>query len=263
MKVDYRVRVLDVDSASVLGKALTDVESDAMELTLPVVPFGVKLAVSKSGSIAARNGDTSQSLTFPEGIEAGTRKLTISVTPSIAGTVFAALDYLTSYPYGCTEQTMSSFLPDVLVADALKKLGVKSNIDPHGAEQAGAGRARPALQLSAPRRRLGLVADRRQPSLHDRVRARRTEPGEGGGLRREAGRDRQGPRLAAAGVQQVDESPDRSARLHGVRAGAERQRQQRSGHRFGVEAALDAHGVRPSDCWDWRCWRSTTAARTI
>ena len=25
---------------------------------------------------------------------------------------------------------MSSFLPDVLVADALKKLGVKSNIDP-------------------------------------------------------------------------------------------------------------------------------------
>ena len=52
VKVDYRVRVLDVDSAKVLGKALTDVESDAMELTLPVVPFGVKLAVSKSGSIA-------------------------------------------------------------------------------------------------------------------------------------------------------------------------------------------------------------------
>src|ERR1019366_6850868 len=44
MKVDYRVRVLDVDSARVLGKGLTDVESDAMELTLPVVPFGVKLA---------------------------------------------------------------------------------------------------------------------------------------------------------------------------------------------------------------------------
>ncbi len=44
VKIDYRVKVLDVDSAKVLGKALTDVESDAMELTLPVVPFGVKLA---------------------------------------------------------------------------------------------------------------------------------------------------------------------------------------------------------------------------
>ena len=131
IKVDYRVRVLDVDSALVLGKALTDVESDAMELTLPVVPFGVKLAVSKSGSFAAAGkSDTSLPLTFPAGAEAGTRKLTIGVTPSIAGTVFAALDFLTSYPYGCTEQTMSSFLPDVLVADALKKLGVKSNIDP-------------------------------------------------------------------------------------------------------------------------------------
>jgi uncharacterized protein YfaS (alpha-2-macroglobulin family) len=131
VKVDYRVRVLDVDSAKVLGKALTDVESDAMELTLPVVPFGVKLAISKSGSIAgAGTSDTMQQVTFPSGIETGTRKLTISIAPSIAGSVFAALDYLTSYPYGCTEQTMSSLLPDVLVADALKKLGIESNIDP-------------------------------------------------------------------------------------------------------------------------------------
>ena len=133
-----------------------------------------------------------QPVVFPPGAEAGTRKLTISVTPSIAGTVFAALDFLTSYPYGCTEQTMSSFLPDVLVADALQKLGVKSNIDPqtlHKQVQAG---TRPAVHLSARRRRLGLVADRRQPSLHDGLRAGRTEPGEGGGLRREAGRHRQG-----------------------------------------------------------------------
>ncbi len=129
-KVDYRVRVLDVDSAKVLGKALTDVESDAMELTLPVEPFGVKLAVANSGSIAASKSDTTQSVVFPSGIEANTRKLTITLTPTVAGAVFGALDYLTSYPYGCTEQTISSFLPDVLVSEALKKLGVKSNVDP-------------------------------------------------------------------------------------------------------------------------------------
>ena len=130
-KVDYRVRVLDVDSANVLGKALTDVESDAMELTLPVIPFGVKLAIAKSGSIAgAGNSDVTQQVAFPAGAEIATRKLTVEMTPSVAGTVFAALDFLTSYPYGCTEQTMSSFLPDVLVADAMKKLGVGSNINP-------------------------------------------------------------------------------------------------------------------------------------
>jgi uncharacterized protein YfaS (alpha-2-macroglobulin family) len=144
VKVDYRVKVLDVDSAKVLGKALTDVESDAMELTLPVVPFGVKLATSNSGTIAgAGTSDTVQPANFPAAAEAGTRKLAINLTPSIAGSVFAALDYLTSYPYGCTEQTMSSFLPDVLVADALLKLGVKSNIDPttlHKQVQAGLDR---------------------------------------------------------------------------------------------------------------------------
>src|SRR5206468_7200477 len=91
--------------------------------------YGVKLATSASGSVAGSNGAVDQSVVFPQGIEANTRKLTITLTPSIAGTLFGALDYLTSYLYGCTEQTMSSFLPDVLVADALKKLGVKSNID--------------------------------------------------------------------------------------------------------------------------------------
>jgi uncharacterized protein YfaS (alpha-2-macroglobulin family) len=129
VKVDYRVRVLDVDSAKVLGKALTDVESDAMELTLPVEPFGVKLAVPKSGSIAGNNS-VSEQIAFSQGIERNTRKLTIELAPSIAGTVLGALDFLTSYPYGCTEQTMSSFLPDVLVADAVKKLGVSGGVDP-------------------------------------------------------------------------------------------------------------------------------------
>jgi len=43
--------------------------------------------------------------------------------------VWKALDYLTGYPWGCTEQTMSSFLPDVIVAQAVDKLHLKSPID--------------------------------------------------------------------------------------------------------------------------------------
>src|SRR5262249_8035866 len=52
------------------------------------------------------------------------------VTPSVAGAIFGALEYLTSFPYGCTEQTMSSFLPNVIVSQALKELQIKSQIDP-------------------------------------------------------------------------------------------------------------------------------------
>ena len=46
----------------------------------------------------------------------------MEVSPSIAGSLFSALDYLTSYPYGCTEQTMSSYLPNVIVAETLKQI---------------------------------------------------------------------------------------------------------------------------------------------
>ena len=44
---------------------------------------------------------------------------------------------------------MSSFLPDVLVANAMQKLGVKSNIDPLTLQEASAGGTRPPLHLSA------------------------------------------------------------------------------------------------------------------
>ena len=59
----------------------------------------------------------------------------LSVTPSVAGTIFGALEYLTSFPYGCTEQTMSSFLPNVIVTQALKDLQLKSKIDPAALEK--------------------------------------------------------------------------------------------------------------------------------
>ena len=52
------------------------------------------------------------------------------MAPSIAGSLFSALSYLTSYPYGCTEQTMSSFLPNLVVADTLKKLNLAGVMAP-------------------------------------------------------------------------------------------------------------------------------------
>lgn len=129
IKADWRVRVTSLDKVRVLGKALTNEESDAMELTLPAQPFGVKLSESRSGSIAG-DGEQKDSIAFPATAQSGTRRLAITVSPSVAGAVFSALDFLTSYPYGCTEQTMSSFLPNVVVGKALKDIGIKSNVDP-------------------------------------------------------------------------------------------------------------------------------------
>lgn len=68
-------------------------------------------------------------LTFPAKVQPGSRSLSLRVSPSIAGSLFGALDYLTSFPYGCVEQTMSSFLPNIVVQGAVRDLGLKVDVD--------------------------------------------------------------------------------------------------------------------------------------
>jgi uncharacterized protein YfaS (alpha-2-macroglobulin family) len=134
-KLDWSVRAQSVPSADIVGKALTDQESDAMELTLPILPVGVQQTDAKSGSLAAADQDETTTLTLPGNPAQAAPAVDISLSPSIAGSIFSALDYLTSYPYGCTEQTMSSFLPDIVVAQAMKDLQLQTTVDTPDLEQ--------------------------------------------------------------------------------------------------------------------------------
>ena len=127
--VDWRVKARTTGNIVLTAKALTNEESDALEMTLPVLAYGVKQKAAGAGVVFSGAGQNQWSYSYPGGSDAGTRALTITVAPSVAGTVFTALDYLTSYPWGCTEQTMSSFLPDLIVAQAVDKLHLKSPID--------------------------------------------------------------------------------------------------------------------------------------
>jgi hypothetical protein len=128
-QVDFRVRAGAPGQAVLLAKALTDEESDALELTLPVRPYGVKLSSARAGVMGEASEQADLELSFPPDATAESRSLIVEVTPTLAGAMFGALDYLTSFPYGCTEQTMSSFLPNVMVAQAVKELGLKSGVD--------------------------------------------------------------------------------------------------------------------------------------
>jgi hypothetical protein len=128
--IDWRVKAHATGNAVLTAKALTNEESDALEMTLPVLPFGVKQRDAGSGVVFSGSGLSEWRYTYPPGSDAGTHRLTITVAPSVAGTVFDALDYLTSYPWGCTEQIMSSFLPDVIVARAVDQLHLKPPVDP-------------------------------------------------------------------------------------------------------------------------------------
>ncbi|MGC2300478.1 MAG: alpha-2-macroglobulin family protein, partial [Acidobacteriaceae bacterium] len=124
----WRVKASAIGTADLLAKALTNEESDALELTFPVEPSGVRQTISHSGVVT---GPTASSvIDFPANTDPAAQELHIEVSPSITGSLFSALDYLTSYPWGCTEQTMSSFLPNVIVAETLKKLNLTGHIDP-------------------------------------------------------------------------------------------------------------------------------------
>jgi len=93
---------------------------DAVQRTVPVVPYAVVQHTSESGEL--RPGEVVETVTMTPDTLPEVSQVEVTLSPSIAGTVLQSLDYLVHYPYGCVEQTMSSFLPDVMVAQAWEKL---------------------------------------------------------------------------------------------------------------------------------------------
>ncbi len=107
-------------TARVTVTAIGGTLSDGMEMSLPVIPFARERVDYRTGM--ASGGEKSETLDLDGA--AGDSVLTVRVSPTLSGTMLGSLDYLIDYPHGCTEQTMSSFLPDVLVSRTMADLGM-------------------------------------------------------------------------------------------------------------------------------------------
>ena len=125
-RVDWQISAPQTGEVRLLAKALTDTESDAVELALGVVPRGLHETKAENWTTTDENAEQEFSLDLPANTDLNSRQLRVEVSPSIAGTLFGALDYLTTYPYGCTEQTMSSFLPNIIVSQTVKEFKTTS-----------------------------------------------------------------------------------------------------------------------------------------
>ncbi|MPZ18524.1 MAG: hypothetical protein GEV06_11515 [Luteitalea sp.] len=111
-------------NATLLGSALTaGPDSDNVELTLPVLPYGLAREEGVSGLLHAETADR-VSLAVPDRANPAARQIRVTLAPSLAGAMLGALDYLVSYPYACTEQTVSSFVPNLLVLRTLTDLQI-------------------------------------------------------------------------------------------------------------------------------------------
>jgi len=97
--------------------------SDAMEKSYPIFEHGIEKFITKSGK--ARGNDITIKLDLPHERKTDTTGLVVQLTPSMAVTMLDALPYLIDYPYGCTEQTMSRFLPAAITAKTLRDLGLQ------------------------------------------------------------------------------------------------------------------------------------------
>ncbi len=120
---DWRYKADQVRRVTLTGKAITDTASDAMELSLPVLPAGLQRNTGSSGSILDVEPHAID-LMVPQTANVSGRSVRVALMPSLAGSMLGALDYLTSYPWGCTEQTVSSFVPNLVVLRAMTQMKI-------------------------------------------------------------------------------------------------------------------------------------------
>jgi uncharacterized protein YfaS (alpha-2-macroglobulin family) len=122
-RVDWLVAVTKAGEAKLKVEAHGGKFADAMERTYAVYEHGIEKFVSRGGKL--RGESVTVNLDVPAARRAESTDLTVQIAPSLAVTMLDALPYLIDYPYGCTEQTMSRFLPAVITAKTLRDLGLK------------------------------------------------------------------------------------------------------------------------------------------
>ncbi|MFA6543084.1 MAG: alpha-2-macroglobulin family protein [Limisphaerales bacterium] len=122
-RADWKARVVTPGEVRLKTTAIGGKFSDAMEKTYLSHEHGIERFLTKAGKV--RGSDITVRLDIPTARKKDTTTLIVQVAPSLAVTMLDALPYLIDYPYGCTEQTMSRFLPSVVTAKTLKDLGLQ------------------------------------------------------------------------------------------------------------------------------------------
>ena len=122
-RADWKARVNKDGPIKLTTKAIGGKYADAMEKEYNIYEHGVEKFLTKAGKV--RGSEVTVKLDLPKERKRETTTLTVQVSPSMAITMLDALPYLIDYPYGCTEQTMSRFLPAVVTAKTMKDLGLQ------------------------------------------------------------------------------------------------------------------------------------------
>lgn len=119
-RVDWPVRCEMPGDVTLVARAIGSTASDAMELTIPAHPHGIERNLVISAFMQRPSENIIRNFSLPDETQLKTITADLTLSPTIGSAVFAGLAYLAQYPYGCVEQTMSCFFPDLVVADLIR-----------------------------------------------------------------------------------------------------------------------------------------------
>lgn len=119
--VSWSVVVEGVATGQIVVSASSqDGLTDAVRLPVSIQPAATTSLFNQSGEFKSNARIV---LPVPQ-ITPGTSRVTLQLSRSMSGSILNGLEYLTGYPYGCIEQTMSRALPNAVVGRAGALLGL-------------------------------------------------------------------------------------------------------------------------------------------
>lgn len=122
-RIEWTVIAEKVGSSVILVEAAGSGAGDAVELVLPIRPRCEQVTTATQGAIGG-GGERPITISIKQGAIPESTSLRVNLAPSLVAAMLGSLDYLAGYPYGCTEQTVSKFLPDVVLYRSLKSFGI-------------------------------------------------------------------------------------------------------------------------------------------
>jgi len=149
-RVEWPVEVQDAEWAELTFYARGGGYSDAVRPPaglppnqfLPIYRYSAPEVVGTAGQLD-EEGNVLEGVALPPSLDTTQGELTVRIEPSLAAGMVGGLDYLEHYPYECTEQVVSRFLPNILTFRALEALGLEDpDLESHLREQVGIGLAR-------------------------------------------------------------------------------------------------------------------------
>ncbi|XP_053314790.1 CD109 antigen isoform X2 [Spea bombifrons] len=121
--VYFPIRPIQLGEMEVTVKAVSTRASDALTQKLLVKAEGIEYSYSQTTLLELNNKPQTISkaldFTFPPGVVSGSAKAFITVVGDILGPSISGIESLIQLPYGCGEQNMIKFAPNIFVMEYL------------------------------------------------------------------------------------------------------------------------------------------------